>query len=418
VTEAAAATHSDPRPNYDVTIVALLTTAFCASTAVLAGVTALGKQVYDMTDRELYLGLIGLAEFAPALLLVLVTGTVADRFDRRRLVTISAGTAAICALGLGLYAASDPTEVAPIFLLVIAFGVARSFWAPASRSLPADSVSADRLPWVVVRVSVATQAAFVAGPVLGGLLYVIDPSVPYFAMAALLLVAATGVQLVRPRYRPDRDREAKTPREVLNEALGGLRFVRHHPILLGAISLDLFAVLFGGAVALLPALAKDELGVGEVGLGWLRAAVGVGAAMVTLFLLRRPVTHRVGRTLLASVGVFGAFTIVLGLTSSFAVAFLAIAALAGADAISVFIRSTLVPLVTPPDVRGRVLALEMVFIGASNELGAFESGVAGELLGARGAVVLGGIASILIAIAWWLFFPALRDVDRFPSPPG
>jgi predicted MFS family arabinose efflux permease len=324
----------------------------------------------------------------------------------------------MCALGLGLYALGDPTEVAPIFLLVIAFGVARSFWGPASRSLPADSVSADRLPWVVVRVSVATQVAFVAGPVLGGLLYALDPSAPYFAMAVLLVIAAAGVQLVRPRYRPERVNIAKGPREVLSEALGGFRFVRHHPVLLGAISLDLFAVLFGGAVALLPALAKDELDVGEVGLGWLRAAVGVGAAAVTLFLLRRPVTHRVGRTLLVSVAVFGVFTILLGLTSSFGVAFLAIAALSGADAISVFIRSTLVPLVTPPDVRGRVLALEMVFIGASNELGAFESGVVGELLGARGAVVLGGIASILIAVGWWLFFPALRDVDRFPSSAG
>jgi hypothetical protein len=253
--------------------------------------------------------------------------------------------------------------------------------------------------------------------VLGGLLYAIDPSVPYYAMAALLLVAATGVQLVRPRYRPDRDREAKTPREVLNEALGGLRFVRHHPILLGAISLDLFAVLFGGAVALLPELAKDRLDVGSIGYGWLRAAVGIGSAVVALALIRRPVTRHVGRVLLVSIAVFGVFTILLGVTTNYAVAFLAIGVLSGADAVSVFIRATLLPLVTPAQVRGRVMAVEMVFIGASNELGAFESGVAGELLGAPAAVVLGGVATILIAIGWWLVFPALRDVDRFPRVP-
>jgi Transmembrane secretion effector len=173
-------------------------------------------------------------------------------------------------------------------------------------------------------------------------------------------------------------------------------------------------VLFGGAVALLPAIATDELGVGSIGYGFLRAAVGIGAGAVTLCIVRRPVTRRVGRVLLVSVAIFGAFTIVLGLTNNYVVAFLAVAALAGADAVSVFIRSTLLPLVTPSQVRGRVMAVEMVFIGASNELGAFESGVAGQLLGAPGAVVLGGVATILIALLWWMVFPALRDVDRFP----
>jgi predicted MFS family arabinose efflux permease len=186
-------------------------------------------------------------------------------------------------------------------------------------------------------------------------------------------------------------------------------------VLLGAISLDLFAVLFGGAIALLPALADERLGVGARGLGWLWASAGIGAALVTIVLARRPVRRHVGRTLLFVVALFGVGTIVLGVTTNFAVAFLAIAALSGADAVSVFIRSTLLPLVTPADVRGRVVAVEMVFIGASNELGAFESGVAGEVLGAAGAVVFGGVATLAVAVLWWVLFPALRDVDRFPS---
>ena len=208
---------------------------------------------------------------------------------------------------------------------------------------------------------------------------------------------------------------AAPSRAGLHEALEGLRFIRTQPVLLGAISLDLFAVLFGGAIALLPAIAEDRLGVGAVGLGWLRAAGGIGAAIVTVTLAVRPLHRRVGRTLLTVVAIFGVFTIVLGVTHSFTVAFVAMAVLSGADAISVFIRATLVPLITPEGKRGRVLAVENVFIGASNELGAFESGVAGELLGTAGAVVLGGAATLAIAGLWWFVFPALRNVDRFPE---
>jgi predicted MFS family arabinose efflux permease len=201
----------------------------------------------------------------------------------------------------------------------------------------------------------------------------------------------------------------------ISEAVEGFRFVRSQPIVLGAISLDLFAVLFGGAVALLPALAADRLHVGPVGIGWLRAAGGIGASTVTLCLAVRPLRRRVGRRLLGAVALFGAATVVLGLTRSFAVAFVALLVLAGADAISVFVRATLVPLVTPIEKRGRVLAVEGVFIDASNELGAFESGFAGQLLGAGGAVVLGGVATLVVAFTWMRLSPALRDVDRFPT---
>jgi predicted MFS family arabinose efflux permease len=214
----------------------------------------------------------------------------------------------------------------------------------------------------------------------------------------------------------EHDEAADVPKRAgYRAAFDGFRFVRRQPILLGAISLDLFAVLFGGAIALLPAIAEEQLHVGAVGLGWLRAAVGIGAGVTTLYLARRPIRNHVGRVLLIAVAIFGLFTILLGVTHTYAVAIIAVVILSGADAISVFIRGTLVPLVTPSDMRGRVLALESVFIGASNELGAFESGVAGQALGAGGAIIFGGFATIAIAGIWALTFPALRTINHFPG---
>ncbi|HXY92934.1 MAG TPA: MFS transporter [Acidimicrobiia bacterium] len=429
----------DPRQRRSV--VALLASVLCSSTAMGALTVVLGKQVFDLTGSELALGLLGLAEFLPSALLVFVTGTIADRFDRRRVACTAMTIEVGFVLGLAWYAGTDPTSSGPIFLLVIGYGSARAFAFPATRALPADSVPADRLPWLVARQSMSWQAASIVGPVLGGFLYVAGVSLPFLVAAGLLVVAAVTITFVQPMYHaesepiaPDlagvemAERQALEPdsteatvgtkikpRAGMREALEGLRFVRSQPVLLGAISLDLVAVLFGGAVALLPAIAEDRLGVGAVGLGWLRAAVGIGAALVTLVLAVKPVTRRVGGTLLIAVAVFGVFTILLGVTTSFVIAFLALAVLSGADAVSVFIRGTLVPLVTPPDKRGRVLAVETVFIGASNELGAFESGVAGQLLGPAAAVVLGGAATLLVALSWGRLFPALRAVDRFPA---
>jgi hypothetical protein len=282
-------------------------------------------------------------------------------------------------------------------------------------------------------------------------LYAVDITLPFVAVVGFLLLAAVAMWAVRPlppdetavtEVEVDAAADAAADRQAINaeamleagvemsegaviatapargrmsEAMEGLRFIRGQPVLLGAISLDLFAVLFGGAVALLPAIAEDRLHVGAVGLGWLRAAIGIGAALTTILLAWKPVTRKVGVKLLAAVGVFGVFTIVLGVTTSFVVAFIALLVLSGADAISVFIRATLVPLVTPNETRGRVLAVENVFIGASNELGAFESGVVGQLFGTVPAVVLGGAATLAVAAIWWKAFPALRKVDRFPG---
>jgi MFS family permease len=399
-------------PNQTRSVVALLSSVFCSSAALALLTTVLGKQVFDLTGSELSLGLLGLAEFAPAAVLVFVTGSLADRVERRKLAACGLAAQALTIGGLAWYAGTEPTSTLPIFLLVIAFGTAGAFSTPATRAMPADTVAMERLPWLTARQSAAWQGASIVGPVVGGFLYVLNVRAPYIMGAGLVLVAAVLILCVRP-YR--RNVVAARPPGGMREAVEGVRFVRSQPILLGAISLDLFAVLFGGAVALLPAIAETRLGVGAVGLGFLRAAIGIGAGSVTLFLTVRPVARRVGRTLLIAVAVFGVGTIVLGATTSFVFAFIALAALSGADSISVFIRATLVPLVTPNEKRGRVLAVEAVFIGASNELGAFESGVAGQLLGPALAIVLGGAATLAIAVVWWTRFPALRNVDRFPN---
>lgn len=412
-------------------IALLLASTFLSASAALAGVTALGKLVYDLTDSELALGFLGLAEFLPALLLMLVVGSVADRFDRRKVTAAASAVEGAIALALAAYVATEPTSASPIFALVLGFGITRAFLAPASRSLPADIVPPSRLPWLVARHSITWQASIIVGPVLGGTLYAVDPTLPFVVMSVLLVLSSVAVlairyedvvliddPLVEAAVEPSLGHVTAEEGTSVREALLGFRFIRRQPVLLGAISLDLFAVLFGGAVALLPAIAEDRLHVGAVGLGWLRAAGGIGAALVTLVLAVRPVQRHVGRVLLVAVALFGAVTVLLGTTRSFVVAFVALAVLAGADSVSVFIRATLVPLATPPELRGRVLAVENVFIGGSNELGAFESGVVGQLLGAPAAIVVGGVATMAIATAWWFWFPDLRDVDQFPTESG
>jgi MFS family permease len=402
----------------------------------LAQTTVLGLLVYKLTGSELDLGFLGLAEFAPAALLVLLAGAAADRFDRRRVTALAAMANAIVALALAWYVRHpDGLSTTPIFLLVLAFGVGQAFLSPALRSIPAAMVPNEEVPWLVARGSVASEAATIIGPVLGGLLYGAGVWVPLVAAGVLSALGAATVLAIRMpdqgvgpvglgalnpvgNDQVDHVLEDGIPasRGGLHEALEGLRFVRAQSILLGAISLDLFAVLLGGAVTLLPAIAV-RLGVGAVGLGWLRAAAGLGAGAMTLVISIRPIRRRVGRILLGAVAVFGVWTIVLGVTRSFTLAFIAMFGLSAADAASVFIRSTLVPLATPPEMRGRVLAVENVFIGASNELGGFESGVLGQLLGTTGSIVLGGIGTLVVALAWGVLFAPLRQVDRFPTPP-
>jgi len=410
---------TDPLPSLkDVaripSVAVFLFATFVLEVGISAQFTALGKRVFDLSHDELHLGLIGLAEFLPVALLVLLTGAVADRFDRRRVASVALLVEAGFILLLMFEVQREDATIGPIFGLVVGYAVARAFLSPAIRAIPATIVAPEMLPRISPLYSGAFQAGLITGPVASGFLYSVDVWVPFALSAACLAAGAFLLPLVRLHPSSVRTDAPPAPAGRLREAMQGLKVIRGEPLLLGAISLDLFAVLFGGAIALLPAVADERLGVGSVGFGWLRAAAGIGAATTTVVLAFRPVQRRVGTTLFTVVGIFGVATIVFGVTHSYAVAFVALFVLSAADSVSVFIRSTLVPLVTPNEVRGRVGAVENVFIGASNELGAFESGVAGRAFGAGPAIVLGGAATLGIVVVWPLLFPAIRKLDRFP----
>ena len=372
---------------------------------------ALGKQVYDLTGREIDLAFIGLAEFLPAMLLVLVTGTVADRFNRRKVALFAVGGELLSSVALLLYSLSDATAVWPFFAIAFGFGVARAFGAPALRAMPPMVAPIGGLPKVIALFSATWTAAMIAGPAMSGFLYAIHPWFAYVCSSALMLFGWLGITRITFVREPEPQDPDERP--TLNSAVEGLRFIFRTPILFAAISLDLFAVLFGGAVALLPVIADERLGVGDVAYGWLRAAPGIGAATMAVYLAARPLSRRIGPTLFAAVAVFGAGTVVLGLTRSYAAAFVALIVLSAADMISVFIRGSLVPLVTPDEKRGRVLAVENVFIGASNELGAFESGTVAQFAGTPATVIGGGIATLVVVAVFVVAVPVLRNVDRF-----
>jgi MFS family permease len=386
----------------------LLSSALSSGAAMLL-VTGLFKQVYDLTGNALDIGLIGLAQFVPALLLVLVSGVVADRFDRRRVVAIFLVGRAVCALLLIGFTLSDSTSVWPLFTIAFLLGSVDAMIAPAHRAMPPLVSPPGLLPRVVGMWTGTFTAAMIIGPALGGFLYSIDRSLPYI-VAGIVFLAAT-VPVLAIEYQ--RAAVPMRARPTLRLALEGLHFVRRTPIVLAAISLDLFAVLFGGAVALIPAVAEERLGVGDIAYGWLRAAPGIGAGLMAVVLAVWPVRRRVGPTLLVVVAMFGLGTIVFGITRNYAVAFAALVVLSGADMVSMYIRGSLVPLVTPDDQLGRVTSVEGVFIGASNELGAFESGVAASAFGVPFAIAAGGVATVAIAAAYFVLFPSLRRIDTF-----
>lgn len=389
----------------------LLITNSILYTGIALQATVLLKQAYDITGRKSDLGWMGLAEFIPIALLVLVTGSVADHFNRKAIAVITVGAEVFTSLGLLLYALSKPTSVVPLFGIAFAFGIARAFQAPAMRSMPPMVAPVGALPKVIALYSATWTGALILGPAIGGFLYAVDPWVAYFGSTVLIFASWLVLwfqTFVREPLPPDPEN-----RPTLRTAVQGLVFIRRTPVLLAAIALDLFAVLFGGAVALIPVIAKDRLGVGDVAYGWLRAAPGFGAAGMALLMAARPVRRHVGRTLLTVVAVFGVGTVVLGITRNYLLAFAALVVLSAADMVSVFIRGSLVPLVTPDEKRGRVLAVESVFIGASNELGAFESGMAAQAFGTSATVIGGGVATLAVVGIWWFAFPSLRQIDRF-----
>ncbi|MEP7048107.1 MAG: MFS transporter [Ilumatobacteraceae bacterium] len=373
--------------------------------------TVLLKQAFDITGRESDLGWMGLAEFLPIAMLVLVTGSLADHFNRKTIALITVGAEVLTSGALLFYALSKPTSVMPLFGIAFTFGIARAFQAPATRAMPPMVAPVGALPKVIALYSAVWTGSIIVGPAIGGFLYAVDPWVAYAGSTTLIFVSALVLStqtFVRKPLPPDPD-----SRPTLRTAVEGLLFIRRTPVLLAAIALDLFAVLFGGAVALIPVIAKDRLGVGDVAYGWLRAAPGFGAAGMALFMAARPVRRHVGKTLLFVVGVFGVGTVALGSTRSYLVAFLALVVLSAADMVSVYIRSSLVPLVTPDEKRGRVFAVESVFIGASNELGAFESGMFAQAVGTPATVIGGGIATLAVVGVWWFAFPSLRNIDSF-----
>ncbi len=372
---------------------------------------SVGWQMYDQTGSAFYLGLIGLVQFLPALLLILVTGSVADRYNRRAIVAACMVLSSLCAaamLGLTLADAFEPTIV---FAILVIFGIERAFAAPAVQSLAPNLVPPADLANAVAWNSSSWQTASIIGPVAGGLLYGASPVLAYSMSLAFFLGAAVLVFLVeRPAQRMSSKAVTK------DTLLAGFRFIFGEKIVLGAISLDLFAVLLGGAVALMPVFARDILTLGPWGLGLLRAAPGIGAIVVAIALASYPVRHNAGVFMFVGVALFGVGTIMFGLSQTAWVSILALMLMGAADMASVYVRETLIALWTPDEVRGRVNAVNMVFVGASNELGEFRAGTMAHFIGPVAAVVVGGVGTLAVAGLWAFGFPQLRKIDSLEAP--
>lgn len=389
------------------------TTALTSFSAQIMAV-AVALQVYLLTHDPFMLGLVGLATFLPALCLVLVTGLVADRFNRRRIIAICIGVEFTCAVLLFFYAGASVEQVWPVFLVLVAIGSSRAFISPASSSLAPNVVPREALASAVSLNASAWQLANVLGPVLGGVLAAISLQLA-FAVAGLFQVVAVACVLMIAAPAQKVSNQA-TSAETL---LAGFRYIWHEKVVLGAISLDLFAVLLGGAVALMPIFALDILDVGATGLGIMRAAPGIGGIPTALFLARFPIKDHAGRILFVFVALFGFFTMMFGLSRSIWLSVPMLMLMGATDMVSVSIRETLMQLWTPDDVRGRVNAVNSVFIGASNELGEFRAGTMARFTGAVVAVVIGGIATMAVSGIWSLAFPELRRaryLDRRQVP--
>jgi MFS family permease len=384
-------------------------TRFVATISVQMQWVAVGFQIYSLTHRPLDLGYVGLARFIPVASLSLVAGQVADRIDRRVILAVCDVVFAACALSLFLLSRAAEPNLGAIFATLVVLGAAGTFYGPASSSLLPSLVPPEHFPNAVSWQSTLWEIAAIGGPSLGGLLYGVaeSPSPVYLGTAIGLVFAGTLLLGIRTPGGKLERRPA-----TLDTALAGLRYVWANKILLGSISLDFFAVFLGGAVALLPVYAADILHVGPRGLGLMRAAPAVGAGLTAAFLAFRPMTRRAGPKMLVGVAIFGVATVVFGLSRSFALSLIALAVLGAADMVSVQVRMTLAQLATPNEMRGRVSAVNFVFVGASNELGEFESGTLAALIGAEPAVVLGGIGTVLVVLLWAWRFPEIRRVDR------
>lgn len=371
---------------------------------------AVGWQMYDLTNDPLDLGLVGLVQFVPSFLLVLVAGHVADRHDRRRIVAIAQAIAGVASLLLTLGTASGVMTRDGILATVLVVGLARAFEGPTLLALVPALVPQPLLPRAVAGASAVGQAGMIVGPAIGGFLYAVSPVVVYAACCALYFLGSALIVLLRTS--PHRvTREPIT----LERLFAGIGFIFGNPLVLGAIMLDLFAVLLGGAMALLPIFARDVLATGPWGLGVLRASPGIGALIVSLLLTQFPPRRRVGHFVFAAVAGYGAATIVFALSSSLILSAAALGVVGATDMISVVARQTLIQLHTPDAMRGRVSAVNSMFVVASNQLGDFRAGVMAAWIGAVPAVLVGGIGALVVVLACWRIFPALARVDRFDA---
>lgn len=377
--------------------------------AVQVQSVAIGWQIYDIERRPLALGLVGLCQFVPMFLLTLPAGEMADRWDQRRLLAVAQVAQAVCSAGFLVCSVVSAHNALPFYFILALFGAARGFSEPANQSLLPFLVPPEALPKALARNSSVLTATIIAGPALGGFLFAVGPLTTYSTCLGAFLLAASATASLGGR-RVDRTKFEIASR--WHRVREGIRFVRMRPIVLGAISLDLFAVLLGGAVALLPIFARDVLHAGPTGLGLLRSAPAMGATMMAITLEHRPIKRYSGTHLFAAVALFGLATVVFGLSRDFYLSLAALLVTGAADMISVFVRSTLINFATPDWLRGRVGAVNMLFVGASGELGEFESGVTAAWFGTITAVVAGGLGTLAVAAAWWWLFPSLRKLDR------
>ena len=373
----------------------------------LIGMVAFGWQVYDLTDSAFALGMIGLVGFIPAALLVFVAGDAADRYERKRILQVCQFAEAATSMMLAWGAYAGWLTVTDIFIAVLVLGATAAFENPATAALLPQVVPQGAVQRATALSSGSAQLATITGPALGGIAYAISPALPYAMMVAFWLIAAIcagALKLVQAAA----PKGTATPGDLF----AGIRFIRDNPAILGTLSLDLFAVLFGGVTALLPIYARDILLTGPWGLGVLRAAPAVGALLTTAILARQPIERRVGMRMFQAVIIFGIATVAFAISHWMWLSLVSLAVLGAADTVSVVIRFSLVQLATPNDMRGRVGAVNFLFINASNQLGQFESGVTAALLGTVPAAVFGGVATVAVALLWMKLFPTLRHVEK------
>jgi MFS family permease len=394
-------------------------TRLTATIGQMAMVIVIGWQVYDIArqsmglkEAALRLGIIGLVQFVPLFMLTLITGWTADRLDRRWIARAAVALELGCAVALALFAWTHTTTLLALYAVAALLGVARAFAGPALGALAPNLVPTKILPRAIALSSIAWQSGSIVGPAIGGYLYAYAPFAPYAASAILFSVSLIGLFAIGPVKRPEIAR-GFNPWEQMVE---GLRYVRRNRLVLGAISLDLFAVLLGGATAMLPVFARDVLHAGPEGLGHLRAAPAIGATLTAAFFSVRPLKHDVGIKMLLAVGAFGIATIVFGLSRSMPLSLGCLAILGAADMFSVYVRQSLIQLYTPDQMRGRVGAVSSLFISASNELGEAESGFLGALIGPIPAVIAGGVGALGVVLLWSWWFPELRLAKSFDPP--